>query len=282
MYSNIDQKTYLGFSSSLFLDKRFVKIRTPFDFNLILTKKKNHSVVVITFALHAKGLRTTSKIGILNRRLPLYLRCINVIPEIALSSLKKLNNNAEQNNNFAFSLIPMDLVVKLNDFMDYSYLIFFECDPSDNCMNHLIILTSITSQKNLNIELIDINAVYFNAKYNENIYIGPLKDIMIIINVNDIQRVSNNYIKYINHNIRRKCKIEILEINIQSNNNEKLIKIKFNKTNYRNAIGNLLYKTICTRSTTELLIKIRNSPTSWYSNFNIMCLHQRRYQNTTA
>ncbi|KAG4104408.1 hypothetical protein H8356DRAFT_1329525 [Neocallimastix lanati (nom. inval.)] len=39
---NIDQKTYLGFSSSLFLDKRFVKIRTPFDFNLILTKKKNH------------------------------------------------------------------------------------------------------------------------------------------------------------------------------------------------------------------------------------------------
>jgi len=31
--------------------------------------------------------------------------------------------------------------------------------------------------------------------------------------IDDIQRVSNNYkIKYINHNIRRKCKIEILEM----------------------------------------------------------------------
>jgi len=43
--------------------------------------------------------------------------------------------------------------------------------------------------------------------------------------------------------------------NIQSNNNEKLIKIKFNKTNYRNAIGNLLYKTICTRS--DILFSVR-------------------------
>ncbi|KAG4093726.1 hypothetical protein H8356DRAFT_1402228 [Neocallimastix lanati (nom. inval.)] len=45
--SNLEwiEKDDLGFSSSLFLDKRFVKIRTPFDFNLILTKKKNHRVL---------------------------------------------------------------------------------------------------------------------------------------------------------------------------------------------------------------------------------------------
>ncbi|KAG4102886.1 hypothetical protein H8356DRAFT_1420724 [Neocallimastix lanati (nom. inval.)] len=40
-------KTYLGFSFSLFLDKRFVKIRTPFDFTLILTK--NVSSIIIRY-----------------------------------------------------------------------------------------------------------------------------------------------------------------------------------------------------------------------------------------
>ncbi|KAG4084314.1 hypothetical protein H8356DRAFT_1436303 [Neocallimastix lanati (nom. inval.)] len=64
------------------------------------------NVVVITFALHAKDAFPYTS---------------DIIPEIALSNLKKLNNNTEQNNNFAFSVNKNHKINQSNEYHDKKY-----------------------------------------------------------------------------------------------------------------------------------------------------------------